>query len=75
MRPIDIRVSHDDDLVVANLRRIEFFTLPSTQGRNHCSNLFMPQNLVRLLEDPFHVEYLSLQRQDGLEVPVSPHLG
>ena len=72
---VHVGVGHDDDLVVAHLGRVELVALSGAQRRDDRADFLVADDLVRLLEHPFHVEDLALEGQDGLEPAVSPHLG
>ena len=71
MRPVYIRVSHDDDPVIPKLRQIEvILPNPATECGDHDLNLVTAQHLV---EAGFlHVENLALDRQHGLEAAIPP---
>ena len=74
MRAVDIRVGHDDDLVVAQLLDVE--VVPPDAGAkrgDERADLLRGQHLVepRALD----IEDLAAQRQHGLELAVAPLLG
>ena len=74
MRAVDIRVGHDDDLVVAQLLDIEVVAPDAgAKRRDERADLLRGQHLVepRALD----VEDLAAQRQHGLELAVAPLLG
>ncbi len=73
MRPVHIRVGHDDDAVVAQLLQVEVLADARAQGRDQRGDLGRGNDLVDAR--PFHVEDLPLQGQDRLELPVAPLLG
>ena len=48
MRTINVRVCHDDDLMIPRLLDIEFIradTVPD--GRNHCLDLLIGKNFIK----------------------------
>src|SRR5437899_1721519 len=70
MRSIDIGVGHDDDFVIAQLRRVEIIlTNTCTERGDHSHDFLMREHLVvsRFLD----VENLSLDRQDCLSPSIS----
>ena len=74
MRAVDVGVGHDDDAVVAQLRRVEVLGADAAaERRDHRLDLVAAEHLVeaRLLD----VEDLALDRQDRLEAAVAPLLG
>src|SRR5690242_2427151 len=73
VRPVDVRVGHDDDAVVAQLGDVVLvFADPGAQGLDQRHDLLRGNQLVepRLLD----VQYLALQREDRLELAVPPLL-
>ena len=71
---VDIRISHDDDAVIAQFVDVEIVAADAAaQGGDERADLGGCQHFVeaRLLD----VEDFSLQRQDGLSAPVAPLLG
>ena len=64
VRPIDIRIGHDDDLAVAELGDIEVATDAATEGADECADFFEAQDLVDACA--FDIENLTFERQDGL---------
>ena len=70
---VHVGVGHQDDLVVAQLRKVEVFRDASAEGRDHGADLLVRQHLVvaRLLD----VQDLALQGQDGLVAAVAALLG
>src|SRR3989442_1470551 len=74
VRPIDVRVAHEDDRVVAELREIlVIFAYTRTERRDEESDLLRREHLVeaRLLD----VQDLSTQRQDRLVLASATLLG
>ena len=74
MRAVDVRVGHDDDLVVAQLLDVEVVAADAGAERgDEGSDLFASQHLVeaRALD----VEDFSAQRQHGLVLAVAALLG
>ncbi len=78
MRAVDVRVRHDDDLVVARLVRIERAVAlvvadAGADGGDHRADFLVREDLVdaRLLG----VDQLAAQRQDRLEAAVAALLG
>src|SRR5690606_27989669 len=69
---VHIRVRHDDHLVVARLLQVELITDSGTDSGNDRADFLIGEHLVnsRLL----HVDDLSTQRKDCLEVPAAPLL-
>ena len=71
---VDVGIGHQDDLAVAQLRRIEIFLRNARAERgDHGANFFVRQHLV--VARLFDVENLSLERQDRLEAAIAPLLG
>jgi hypothetical protein len=74
MRAIHISVGHDDDLVIAELRRIEIILAdPGAERGNHGGDFVVGQHLV--IAGLLNVENLAFDRKDGLRAPVAPLLG
>ena len=73
MRPVHVRVGHDDDLAVADFFRIELVVESGADGRDDGPHFVVRKNarLSGLLD----VEDLSLQGEDRLEIPVARLLG
>ena len=74
VRAVDVRVGHDDDAVVAQLREVEVLDADAaSERRDHRLDLVAAEHLVeaRLLD----VEDLALDRQDRLEAAIAPLLG
>ena len=69
MRPIDVGVGHDDDLVVTELAEIELLADPRADCRDQRLNLFVAKHLVDAR--PLHVQDLAADRQDRLEPGVT----
>ena len=70
MLAVDIGISHQHDLVVAQTVDIEFILHTGAEGRHQCLHLGVSQHLVdtRL----FDVEDLSANREDRLALGVAP---
>ncbi|MND34632.1 hypothetical protein D3C80_252540 [compost metagenome] len=68
MRTVDVSIRHDDDLVVAQLVRIEtvrfVFADRSAEGCDQRADLIGRDHAVKA--DAFHVEDLTAQRQNSL---------
>ena len=74
MGSIHIRVCHDDDFVIPELRRIEIvFANTGAHGGNQRPNFLMAQHSV--VACFFDVEDLTLKRQNRLETAVPSLLG
>ena len=74
VRAVDVRVGHDDHLVIPQLVDVEVLLADAAaEGGDERSDLRVGQHLVeaRLLD----VQDLALERQDRLESPVAPLLG
>ena len=71
---VHIGVRHDNDLVVSHLGRIELIAFAGAYRSHHRPDFLMPQDFVRLLQHPLHIQNLAFQGQDCLEVPVPAHL-
>ena len=73
VRAVDVRVRHDDDLVVAQLLGVELLADAGAERGDQGADLLARQHLVdaRALD----VEDLAAQRQDRLEGAVAPLLG
>src|ERR1043166_8510053 len=72
--PVHIRVGHDDDLAVPELRQVEVVVADARSDRaDDDPDLLVLEHLVdaRLLD----VENLAFERQDRLELPVAALLG
>src|SRR6476661_1419439 len=71
--PIHIRVGHDDDPVISQLRGVEALPDPGSERDDQRSHVLAREDLVeaRLLD----VEQLAAQRQHRLEPPIPPLLG
>ena len=69
VRPVHIRVCHDNDLAVAEFRDVEILAYPGAQSCDHRSNLHIGEDPVdaRLL----HIEDLAPDRHDRLESAVA----
>ncbi len=66
VRSVDVRVGHDDDAVVAQLRDVEVFLADAASQRgDHRFDLVAAEHLVEARA--FDVEDLSLDREDCLE--------
>src|SRR6266852_5162313 len=69
MGSINVRVSHDDDFVITQLRRIEIILSNTCAERgNHRHDFRVREHLV--VTGLLDVEDLSLDRQNGLRAPV-----
>src|SRR6185312_978848 len=74
VRAVDIRVGHDDDLVVTELFGLEIvFADTSAHRRNQRADFFVAQHAV--ITGLFDIENLALERQDSLETAVAALLG
>ncbi len=74
VRPVNIGVSHQDQLAVAQLRRIEIILAnAAAERRDHGADFLVAEHLV--VARLFHVENLALQRKDRLEAAVASLLG
>ena len=74
VRAVDVRVGHDDDLVIARLVDVEFIRADAGAERHdQRADLLGRQHLVEL--HALHVQDLAAQRQHRLERAVAPHLG
>jgi hypothetical protein len=77
MRAVDIGISHDDDLVVAQLRDVEVISVAFREAAaetvDHRLDLGIGQDLVDagLLD----IQNLAADRQDGLVIAVAGRLG
>ena len=74
MRAVHVRVGHDDDAVVAELRDVEVLGADAAaERRDHRLDLVAAEHLVEagLLD----VQNLALERQDGLEATIASLLG
>ena len=70
MRSIDVRVRHDDDLVVTKLGDVEVVRADArAQSRDHRDNFGMREHLV--VTSLFDVEDLSLDRKNRLGAPIA----
>ena len=71
---IDIRICHDNNAVVSQFIRIKFITTnTAAQRRNQRTDLHRGQHLVK--PGFLDVKNFSLQRKDGLVLPVAPLFG
>ena len=74
VRTVDIRVGHDDDLVIAQLVDVELVTANTcAQRHNKVANFLAAQHPVKTRA--FDIQDLTLQRQDRLRTPVAARLG
>ena len=74
VRAVHVRVRHDDDAVVAHLRRVELvFTDAAPERRDERPDFLVRQHLVEARL--FDVQDLALDGQHGLEAPVAALLG
>ena len=76
MRPVHVRIRHQDNLVVPQTRQVErIFQAhqPRAQGRHHIPNLLVFENPGQA--GPLHVQNLPAQGQDGLKMAVARLLG
>ena len=69
VRTVHVCIRHDDDLVIAGLLEFEVLPDAASDGCDHRPDLFVREDLVD--SRSLHVEDLALERQDGLERPVS----
>src|SRR5205814_407178 len=70
MAAVDIRVGHDDDAVIARLRRLEILAADAGAERlDQAADLGRGQHLVDA--GALDIEDLALQRQDRLKGPVA----
>ncbi len=74
VRAVDVRVGHDDDLVVAQLVGVELLRADAgAERRDQRADLLGREHLVEARA--LHIEDLAAQRQYGLERAVASHLG
>ena len=73
MRSVDVRVGHDDDLVVTQLAGVEVLPDPGAQRHDDRFELLVLQDFVPA--GPFHIHHLAPERQDGLEMPIAALFG
>ena len=73
MGAVHIRVSHDDNLVVAQFFHVEIFPDSRSQGGNKVANPFIGKDLIKT--GFFHIDNFAAQREHGLEMPVPSLLG
>ena len=65
MGAVDIRIGHDDDLVIAELLEVELVADSGAERRDDRRELVVAIDLVG--PGLFHVQHLAPERQDGLE--------
>ena len=73
VRTVDVRVRHDDDLMIAQFGNVEF--IPANAGaqrHNEVANFLASQHAVK--PRAFDVQNLTLQRQDRLGLTVTARL-
>ena len=73
MASIHIRISHDDDLVIADFADVKILLNSSTQCGDDRTDFITGEHLVH--PGFFNIENLALQRQDRLITPISSLLG
>ena len=78
MRPVDVSIRHDDDLVVANLLKFESSFLISisntgTDRSDHGLNFLILESTMK--PGLLHVDHLTSKRQNRLSRPVATGLG
>ncbi len=73
VRAIHIGISHDYDAGIPELFHIKILANPCSHGGDHGAYLFIIQDLIKT--GFFHVQDLSFQRQDRLEMPVPSLFG
>ena len=73
MAAVDIGIGHDDDLVIAELIKVEFLADARADRRDDGLELVVADDLV--LADLLDIEHLVPQRQDGLMAAVAAFLG
>ena len=74
MAAVDVRIAHDDQLLVTQFRDVEVFSSDTgAQSRDQRPDLLGRQHLVEARF--FDVQYLAFERQHGLELPVAALLG
>ena len=74
VRPVDVGVGHDDDLVVAKFLEVEFLAPDRSAKRlDHRPDLFRAQHAVESCA--LDVEYLALEWEDGLDFAIATLLG
>ena len=74
MRPVDIRVGHDDDLVITQFVHIEVVAPdPGAERGDQGPDFLARQHLVEAR--PLDIEDFSAQRKHGLILPVAALLG
>ena len=71
--PIDIRIRHDDDLVIPPLRQILIGTDPGPDGLDHRLHFLVGKNLV--FAALVSIDDFSPQRQDRLVIAHPTSLG
>ena len=73
MRAVDVRIRHDDDLVVAQIVDVEFGPHADAHGLTKIVDLLVRADLGRGGAE--HVQDLAAQGQEGLRFTVARHLG
>ncbi|KAF5038800.1 hypothetical protein DSECCO2_550550 [anaerobic digester metagenome] len=74
VRPVHVGIGHDDDLVVAQTRKVHVVLADAgTHGRDESLDLLVLEHLVEA--GLLHVQDLAAQGQDGLELGVAALLG
>jgi len=73
MRPIHIRIGHDDDLLITQVIITVVLTRPHTKRLNEIADLLVLGHLVR--RRTCHVQDFSAQGKDCLRLPVSRLFG
>src|SRR5215467_1815369 len=73
MRPIHIRIGHNDDAMIADLLNVKIITTnPSPKSRNEYLNLLTAEHLFEACL--LNVENLPPQRENRLKITVAPLL-
>ncbi len=77
MRAVHIGIGHDDDLVIAKLGNVKILSVPfgkaAAEGVDHGLDLCIGQHLIH--GGLLYIENLAPDGENGLEHPVSCHLG
>ena len=74
MRPIDIRIGHNDNLMIPQFFDIKLIAAdPSAQCHDQVTNFLRGQHAVK--PRPLHIKNLAFQRQNCLSLSVAASLG
>ena len=73
MSTVNVRISHDDDLMITQFVNIEIILNTGTKSGDHSANFGIAQNTVQ--SGFFHVQDLAAQRQNSLRLSGTGALG